>query len=83
MPRAKGNNNNKLFLHPNNCVSPCKDCPDRTYDCHFKGKCKNPQMTYDEYKKNLNETRLDREHGLHGNHGRFREGLESEVKQYE
>ena len=77
MPRARGNNNNKLFLHPKNCVSPCRNCPDRNPYCH--GNCEK----YFEYKHLLNETKLDREHGLHGNHGRFREGLEAEVKQYE
>lgn len=34
---------------------PCKECPHRQVGCHDKGKCENPNLTYDEWKNNFVE----------------------------
>ena len=46
---------------------PCKECPDRRYDCHFKGHCKK----YDDYKESMEKYKNSaeyrqylREHGI-------------------
>lgn len=38
---------------------PCKDCEYREVGCHSSGKCKNPKMTYEEWKQDYAEQKYE------------------------